>query len=140
MIAPVTTSTLVAPLGTALIVEDERVIALDLKRSLERCGYQVPMTVSSGLEAVSAAESFPPQLVLMDLRLRGALDGIATALRLRERFEFALIYVTGGLNLSNDADRTRLRASDPDAWLPKPYSSEQLELAVATAIARRSAH
>jgi CheY-like chemotaxis protein len=112
------------------------VLALDLKRSLERRGYHVPMTASSGVDALRAAEAHPPDVVLMDLRLKGSLDGIATALSMRQRFDFALIYVTGGFAASEE-NIERLRLTDPDAWLRKPYTPEQLESALQCALARR---
>lgn len=112
-------------------------LALDLKRSLERRGYHVPITVSSGVDAMSAAEAHPPDIVLMDLRLQGELDGVGTALYLRERFEFALIYVTGGISHASGEELERLQSSDPDAWLRKPYTSAQLDEALTSAQARR---
>lgn len=122
--------------GTAkavLVVEDEAVLALDLQRRLSRMGYFVPQTAASVAEAVTLCESIAPDIVLLDLRLQGSLHGIDAALQLRAHFDFALIYVTGGV----DAEQLeRAETTLPDAWLNKPYTHEQLVMALETAEAR----
>lgn len=129
---------IVAGRPTALVVDDELVIALDIKRTLEARGYRVPATARTGPDALLAAQSFPPEIVLMDLRLTGPMDGIATALSLREQFEFALVYVTGGGIPANDRDQARLRTSEPDGWLGKPFSATELERVAANALEHRA--
>ncbi|MFW5712969.1 MAG: response regulator, partial [Spirochaetota bacterium] len=67
-----------------LIVEDERIIALDLKKRLERFGFPSPEIVSNGEEALSAAESMQPDIILMDIMLGGPIDGIDAAKTVKE--------------------------------------------------------
>lgn len=90
----------------------------------------MPATAGSGADALRVARAFPPQIVIMDLRLRGASDGIETARQLRTMFDFALIYVTGGA----DSDQlTRAQTTLPAAWLTKPYTPAQLGAALRAA-------
>jgi two-component system, sensor histidine kinase len=105
---------------TVLIVEDERIVALDLRRTLLHHGYRVVATAATGEDAVHLAREFHPRVVLMDMRLRGALDGIGTARRLRLELDFALIYLSG-LGCGADAELTH-----PVANLVKPFTDWQL--------------
>ena len=116
---------------TALIVEDERVLALDFQRTLNKLGY-VTASVSSGIEALRLAEQVSPELVLMDIHLEGAIDGIETAQSLRALGDFALIYVTGGLDVES---RVRAEVAWPDAWLAKPFTPAQFAAAIERALA-----
>ncbi|MFQ5560435.1 MAG: response regulator [Nitrospinota bacterium] len=77
-----------------LLVEDEGIVALDLKESLVHLGYDVVSTVSSGEDAVSVAEETKPDLVLMDIFLQGKMDGIEAASLIRMRHQIPIIYVT----------------------------------------------
>ena len=67
-----------------LVVEDEAVVAKDLQTRLKKLGYHVPVTVPTGEEAIDRARELRPALILMDIRLKGNLDGIETAARIQE--------------------------------------------------------
>ncbi len=71
-----------------LIVEDERITAEDLRDILTDLGYTVAASVSNGADAIARAEESPPDLALMDIRIKGEMDGTETARILRERFKF----------------------------------------------------
>lgn len=73
-----------------LIVEDERVVAWNLQTSLEKLGYVVAGNIASGEKAVDLAEKLKPDLILMDIRLQGSMDGIEAAARIRDRYTFRL--------------------------------------------------
>ena len=111
---------------TVLIVDDERVIALDLQHTLCRMGYRA-VTAASGEEALRVVETTPPDIVLMDLHLRKGLDGIETASQLRARCDFGLIYLTGSVG---EEHKARARLTMPDAWLSKPYFLNALQEAL----------
>src|SRR6185503_8924805 len=83
-----------APQPSILIVEDERIVALDLQKSLEDIGYGVSGVADSSIEALRLVAEDCPDLVLMDVRLRGPLDGIETAESLRELFGVPIVYLT----------------------------------------------
>ena len=88
-----------------LVVEDEAVIAADIRASLQELGYRVPETVANSGDALRAVGRHHPDLVLMDIRIQGDLDGIETAMRVRERYSTPVIYLT-----SFSDERTLARA------------------------------
>ena len=77
-----------------LVVEDEKIVALDLKNRLTRMGYIVPALVTSGEEALDAAAEVDPDLVLMDIKLDGQMDGVAAAQQIKEKYDVPVIYLT----------------------------------------------
>ena len=81
-----------------LIVEDEAIVSMDLRYKLEALGYSVPAEISSGEEAVEAAIQLHPDLILMDIRLSGEIDGIEAAAQIRRQFDVPVVYVTAYAN------------------------------------------
>jgi CheY-like chemotaxis protein len=107
-----------------LLVEDEYFIAFELKGSLVRSGYEVLGPAASGLEAIEIARAQDPALVLMDIGLRGPMDGIEAARLISEfsqaKIVFATAYADGEL-------KTRAMLLQPLGYLEKPFSIKQLE-------------
>jgi PAS domain S-box-containing protein len=113
-----------------LIVEDERIVADDLKASLERLGYKVSGLVSGGEEAIKKVGEFLPDLVLMDIVLKG-MGGIEAAGIIRSRFNIPVVY------LSAHADRKTLeqaKLTGPFGYLTKPFDEGDLYSAIELAI------
>jgi two-component system, sensor histidine kinase and response regulator len=106
-----------------LIVEDERIVAADLRGRLERMGYDVLNVISSGREAVDFAVANHPDLVLMDITLRGDMDGVAAADEMRRRFEVTVIYLTAH---SDDATLQRAKITEPFGYVLKPFDEREL--------------
>ncbi len=77
-----------------LIVEDNSSVALDMKRTLLNLGYQVSSIVSSGEDAIEKVNKAPTDLILMDIKLSGKLDGIETAAQINLNFNIPIIYLT----------------------------------------------
>jgi two-component system, response regulator PdtaR len=102
-----------------LVVEDERITAEDIKRSLEKTGYIVPAIVSTGEDAVKFSEKYKPDLVLMDIVLDGKVDGIEAAETIRTKFAIPVIYLTA----YSDKDTVeRAKTTNPSAFILKePY-------------------
>ena len=110
-----------------LIVEDEILIAEDLRLVLKRMGHQVVGMASSGTEAIWKADELHPNLVLMDVRLRGVMDGVEAARRIRSKADIAVIYVTAHASVLASLE-IRHRCT----LLAKPFSPLQLQAAIAT--------
>src|SRR5271156_4711376 len=77
-----------------LIVEDESIVALDLERTLQRLGYQIVGRAATGADAVAAADTHRPDVVLMDIGLRGTMSGTEAAAEIRKRLDLPIIYLT----------------------------------------------
>ena len=117
-----------------LIVEDERIIAEDLKRRIAGFGFEVTATVRSGEEALRAAEGCCPDLVLMDIVLDGPMSGTAAAELIGTRWHTPVIYLT-----AHTEARTleRVKNTEPYGFLTKPYQPEQLRTVIELALSRR---
>jgi PAS domain S-box-containing protein len=114
-----------------LVVEDENIIAMDLKSRLTRLGYVVPALVSSGEEAIQTVEQIRPDLVLMDIVLKGAMDGVQTAEYIRARFDVPVIYLTADLD---EEVMQRITLSEPYGYILKPFEDRELQMAIQIAI------
>ena len=123
---------------TILIVEDEAIVAADLASKLRRLGYEVVGIAAEGMEAVELACSLKPRVVLMDIRIKGAMDGIEAAEIIRSRIDVSVIFLTAH---SDIATLGRTRISDPCGFILKPFDEHELatriEMAVSSAVAGR---
>ena len=116
-----------------LVVEDESIIAESLRRSLETSGYDVPATCSTAEGAIEAVRTTAPDLVLMDIRLKGEKDGIYAARIVSEGFDVPVIYVTA---YGDDAVLERAKRTKPAGYLLKPFRGDELKVAIETALYR----
>lgn len=114
-----------------MVVEDESITAKDIESSLKRLGYRVPHVAHSGEEALEKAASVRPDLVLMDVRLKGKLDGIQTAEQLRRRFGIPVTYLTA---YADDATLARAQAAAPFGYLLKPFNERELHATIQMAL------
>lgn len=106
-----------------LVVEDERLVAIDIKSILESEGFNVVGMVASGNEAIEKAIALKPDLILMDIFLRGPLSGIEAVKKIKETFDIPVIYLTAyeDRNTINNAKET-----NPVDYLVKPFEEEVL--------------
>ncbi len=123
-----------APEPRILIVEDEWFIAIESEAILTAGGYRVVGTAASADEAVTLAERERPDLVLMDIRLRGTRDGVDAALEIHRRFGIVCVFATAH---SEPTLQTRAADARPAGWLTKPFSERQLIQAVERALESR---
>ena len=77
-----------------LVVEDEKIVALEIVDRLKNIGYKVPESASTGEEAIQKASEVRPDLVLMDIKLKGDMDGIEAAEKIRSRYGIPVVYLT----------------------------------------------
>jgi CheY-like chemotaxis protein len=113
-----------------LIVEDEGIVALQLRTSLEQRGYAVAGVFATGEEALASVEAAAPDLVLMDMKLQGALDGIQTASQLRERYGLPVVFLTAH---SEESTIERAKRAEPYGYILKPFSVHELVIAIEVA-------
>ena len=114
-----------------LIVEDEQIVAVDIEGHLQRLGYRVVGTAASGEEACQKASELEPDLVLMDVRIEGALDGIETAERIRRSRQIPIVFLTA----YTDVDTLeRAKRIQPYGYIVKPFAQHDLEAALEVAL------
>jgi diguanylate cyclase (GGDEF)-like protein len=116
-----------------MIVEDERIVALDLRGALEELGYIIIGSAMSSEGALRAVERVRPDLVLMDIRIAGQTDGIETARILRTRYGIPVVYLTAS---ADEATLVRALDTDPVGYLMKPYSHDALRATIEVAFRR----
>ena len=114
-----------------LVVEDEAVVAKDLQQRLRKLGYEVPVTVSTGEAAVREATELQPHLVLMDVRLKGEMDGIEAASRIHESSDIPIIFLTAYAD-ANTVDRAKV--IEPFGYILKPFAERELHTAIQVGI------
>jgi two-component system cell cycle sensor histidine kinase/response regulator CckA len=119
-----------------MIVEDEELVAADIQMSVEKMGYAVCATASSGLEAIQKAVSTRPDLVLMDIVLKGSMDGIEAATRIKEMTQIPIVYLTA---FSDDAVLQRAKVAEPYGYITKPFVDRDLHIAIEISIYRQQA-
>ena len=116
-----------------LIVEDERIVAKDLQQTLNGLGYQAYAIASSAEDAIARASERCPDVVLMDIRIEGSLDGIQTAELLKRRFDVPVVFLTAH---SDDATLERAKRVDPHGYLIKPLRTAELRSALEMSLYR----
>jgi signal transduction histidine kinase len=119
-----------------LIVEDEQLVADDLRETLESLGYTVPALVASGEEAILQAELLKPDLILMDIRLEGKMDGIAASMHIQSRFHIPVVYLTAN---ADRATLERAKISQPFGYILKPFDEKILSTTIEIALSRHQA-
>jgi signal transduction histidine kinase/DNA-binding NarL/FixJ family response regulator len=116
---------------TVLIVEDESIVALDLKQRLQTLGYEVVAVVASGEEAIEQVASTQPDLVLMDIKLKGQMDGVEAAEVIRTRFDLPVIFLTA---YADKETLDRAKQTRPYGYLVKPFEDRDLRTTVEIAL------
>ncbi len=109
--------------ASILIVEDNNIVMLELKDRLEEIGYKVIDSAPSGLVAIQKAENFHPDLIMMDIRLKGEMDGIETAAEIKRELDIPVIYLTAH---SDDDTLQRAKITEPYGYVIKPYEEREL--------------
>ncbi|SPD73361.1 Two component system response regulator [uncultured Desulfobacterium sp.] len=114
-----------------LVVEDETNVAEVMRARMESFGYEVCDIVSSGKKALSAMERCHPDIVIMDIKIKGDMDGIECAGRIRAKFDVPIIYLT---SFTDEKLLQRAQATEPFGYIIKPYEAKQLHIALKMAL------
>ena len=114
-----------------LVVEDEGIIAKSIQNELEEMGYGVPALASSGEEALRHAAATLPDLVLMDIALKGNLDGVETSQYLRQQLDIPVVYLTA---YADERTLQRAKLTEPYGYLLKPYEERELRTTIEVAL------
>jgi len=122
--------------ATILIVEDEAIIAADLAGTLRRLGYEICGTTGLGEEAIELAREQRPELILMDIRLAGAMDGVEAAEIVHRELDLPVIFLTAH---SDRATLERAKLTDPFGYILKPFEELGLETHIEMALYKHQA-
>jgi PAS domain S-box-containing protein len=116
-----------------LVVEDEQIVALELRDQLRRMGHVVVDSVPSGEEAVEVARRSNPDLVLMDIKLQGRMDGIEAAEKIRVENDSAVVYLSA---FADEPTLDRAKVTQPYGYVLKPFQERELQIVVEVALYR----
>ncbi len=116
-----------------LIVEDEMLIAANISLQLTNLGYDVTGIIPRGEEALHHIKQNPPDIVILDIQLRGDLDGVETAHIMQTEFDIPVIYLTAN---ADDANFNRAKITHPFAFISKPFKNLDLQRAIELTIAQ----
>jgi len=117
-----------------LVVEDEKIIAKDIEATLKRIGHESVGSVAKGEEAIIFAEKQNPDLILMDITLKGEMDGIEAAKIINDRFNIPIVYITA----HQDEDTIeKTKGTNPYGYITKPLDDRDLNTAINSAMYRR---
>ena len=122
--------------ASIFIVEDERLVAEDIRVSLESHGYTVAGIAASRDQAVEGVRKTSPNLVLMDIILKGPGDGVEAAQLIRERFDIPVVYLTAH---ADPATLRRAKISEPFGYILKPFEERELFSGIEMALYRHRA-
>jgi two-component system cell cycle sensor histidine kinase/response regulator CckA len=114
-----------------MVVEDESIVAEDMKAMLEGFGYAVPAVAFSGEDAVKKACDTHPDLVLMDIVLKGQMSGVEAVERIRSRCNIPVVYVTA---YADEKTVRRAKITEPFGYLLKPFDAKELQTAIEIAL------
>lgn len=119
-----------------LIVEDEGIVALELRNRLSSMGYQVTGVADTGEKAIKKASQLKPNLILMDIKLKGEIDGIMAAEQIRSALDVPIIYLTA---YADEHTLERAKVTEPYGYVLKPFEEHELHIAIKMALYKHNA-
>jgi CheY-like chemotaxis protein len=114
-----------------LVVEDDTIIALTIESRLRQFGYEVVGRASTGEDALKKVKEFQPDLVLMDIHIKGPMDGIQTAERVYGFYNIPVVYLTA---YSDENTLERAQKTSPFGYIVKPFNDDTLRSTIKMAI------
>ena len=119
------------PKPTILVVEDEGLVASSIQNMLNNLGYDAPEFVLSGEKAIHKAGKIQPDLILMDIKLKGKMDGVEAAAIIKERFDIPVVYLTA---FADEETLQRAKITEPFGYLLKPFEEQDLQSTIEMAL------
>jgi len=119
-----------------MVVEDEKIVAEDIRASVEEMGYFVCAMASSGREAIEKANLTRPDLILMDIVLQGDMDGVEAATQINELYKIPVVYLTA---FGEDDVLQRAKVAEPYGYIIKPFNDRDLQIAIEISIYKKQA-
>ncbi len=117
--------------ASILLVEDNEVVVLELRDRVESMGYILAGSASSGCEAINKAELLKPDLIIMDIRLKGDMDGIETSTLIRQRIDVPIVYLTA---YADENTLQRAKITEPFGYIIKPFDERELKRTIEMAL------
>ena len=114
-----------------LVVEDESIVSKDIQHSLKKLGYNVVGASATGEKAVELAHSEKPDIVLMDIMLKGEMNGIDTAFQIKQELGIPVIFLTA---YADESTLTRAKVTEPYGYIIKPFKEVDLHTSIEMAI------
>jgi len=116
---------------TIIVVEDESIVAKDIQNNLKKLGYNVPATASNAESALAKIEEIRPDLVFLDIKLKGDIDGIEIASKVKEKYNIPVIFLTSYVDKST---LDRAKVTEPYGYIVKPFNESDLQSTVEMAL------
>jgi len=114
-----------------LVVEDEQIVGKDIQSRLEQVGYEVPEIASTSVEAIEIAGRIKPDLIIMDIVLKGSKDGISTAEEIKSLYDIPIIYLTA---YEDEKTLEKAKVTEPFGYILKPFSERELHATIEMAL------
>lgn len=116
---------------SVLVVEDESIVAKDIQNSLKKLGYSVPSVENTGEDAIDAAGQYKPDLILMDIMLKGEISGIDAAEQIRKRYQIPVIFLTA---YADESTLSKAKVTEPYGYIIKPFKEIDLHTSIEMAL------
>jgi two-component system, response regulator PdtaR len=116
-----------------LVVEDETIVAMDIANTLRKLGHEITDSVPSGEQAIASVKKNQPDLIFMDIGLKGEMDGIETAAQIRSLYRIPVIFLTAFVD---EKTLDRAKATVPAGYLTKPFEENDLRIAIEVGLYR----
>ena len=114
-----------------LVVEDESIVSKDIQNSLKKLGYNIVGATATGEEAITLAEETKPEIVLMDIMLKGEMSGIEAAIKIKEKLSIPIIYLTA---YADESTLNKAKITEPYAYILKPFKEIDLHTSIEMAL------
>jgi DNA-binding LytR/AlgR family response regulator len=114
-----------------LVVEDESIVSKDIQQSLNKMGYNVVGSASTGIKALDLARSECPDIVLMDIMLKGEMNGVETAELIRKEFSIPVVFLTA---YADESTLAKAKITEPYGYIIKPFKEIDLHTSIEMAI------